>query len=212
MQHVNGCVTVDNCNSLSSIFRYIIKYGPESRANKWSKQQPLMVLFRDNLEECIDRLVNTGDEQYDVVCRSGYCGCWCNIMFAAILSSRYSSVLGKSSPSKGVYPCYLFAEDLSEVYLCYMMASGDKYENTLKRIVREIRNLGVFEDYENDTSTMVMGKDTHKYRFATICFKKYALQDIGDNNKLERDLMDLMDIHRQHGDRVYELYMKNMKT
>ena len=208
---MSDCITVDDCNSLSSIFKFIIEHGLESKAHKWSKQQPLMVLFRDNFSECIDKIVNTQDEQYDIVCRSGYCGCWCNIMFAAILSKKYSSVLGNTSPSRGIYPCYLIGEDLSEIYLSYMVASGDKYEKTLKRIVREIRNLGVFNDYESDTSSMLMGKDQHKYRFATICFRRYAIGDVGDNLKLEHDLQDMMDIHKKYGDRVYDLYMKNLK-
>lgn len=169
-----------------------------------------MVLFRDNLTYCLDSLVNSSEERYEIVCKTGYCGSWCNILYAAILSKKYSWMIKGCSPSKGVYPCYLFAKDLSEVYLTYMVASGDKYENTLKRIIKAIRELGVFEDYDLDASQMKLGKDPHKYRFATICFKKYTVNDLDNNARLEKDLQNLMKLHQTYGDKVFEAYALNI--
>ena len=169
-----------------------------------------MIIIRDNLPECISKIVGERIDNYEVVSRSGYCGKWCRIMFAAILSKKYSrGINGQCSPSKGFYPCYLFSEDLKEVYLAYMIASGNKSENRMRRIVKDIRSLDIFDGYEVDSSKMLLGKDPHKYRQATICYKKYDTQSF-DNAILENDLLRCLEMHETHGSEVFEKYSRNL--
>ena len=155
MSDISG---VENCTTLQDVFTYVAENGYKSKSEIWSKRQPLMIIIRDNLPECISKIVGERIDNYEVVSRSGYCGKWCRIMFAAILSKKYSrGINGQCSPSKGFYPCYLFSEDLKEVYLAYMIASGNKSENRMRRIVKDIRSLDIFDGYEVDSSKMLLG-------------------------------------------------------
>lgn len=197
---------ISHYNSLSQIFDFIMKKGFESKLEKWNKKQPLMQLFRDNFKNAVSKIIidnNLGN--YEVTSRSGYCGRWTRVPFCVILNKKYNGILDKCYATKGMYPGYLVSEDCKEIYLVYMIGTSSKYDRTIIRTVKSIREIIDTKNYQTYTPVMSLGKDPHKYRLGTVFFKTYTEDNISDNSMLERDLIDFIEFHNEKGDKIYEI-------
>ncbi|MCR2803999.1 MrcB family domain-containing protein [Paenibacillus soyae] len=163
---------------------------------------PLGQLLRHTLPNNLKKL-SFIDENYKVQGSIGQ-GNWANIPWLAILDKRITD-----TTQHGEYVVYLFAEDMSSVYLTLLQGvtaplkdkgrrEGYQY---LEQKVREMRELLPLENMQKDENIHLtasgLGRD---YQVSTVAYIRYDRNHIPDDEQLIADLENMMANYKQYAD------------
>lgn len=191
--------------SLQESLSQILNTYFEAKAGTFANHH-LGKLFRQSLPEYLKALpFMVGD--YKIQGSIGQ-GNWANIPWIAILDKRITT-----TTQHGEYVVYLFAEDMSTVYLT--LAQGvtvptrergkrDGYQY-LEQKVQEMRALLPLQDLHKDANIHLtssgLGRD---YQVSTVAYTRYDRNNIPDDDKLIADLKNVMDNYKLYADQVAE--------
>ena len=185
----------DDFESLSDCFNYIHQHGELEKAGEWMRTVPTMNIIDHQLPAIIQSILeNIGYPKYQFIIRgTSGAGSWCSVMYVCVF--RNSPGKTKHCTTSGAYVAYLFSEDCNTVHLCFMLGAGTKYENTLKRQSKAIRELIDTAHFSTDASSISLSeKNRHRYREGIICFKTYNLDKMPSEKELVDDLQDMITI------------------
>ncbi|MDQ0114952.1 MrcB family domain-containing protein [Paenibacillus harenae] len=165
---------------------------------------PLGTLLRQTLPTNLKKLTFI-DDKYKVQGSIGQ-GNWANIPWLAVLDKRITE-----TTQYGEYVVYLFAEDMSSVYLTLAQGvtvplkdrgkkEGYQY---LQQKVQEIRELLPLENMQKDEhihlTSSGLGRD---YQVSTIAYIRYERDHIPDEEQLIADLENMMANYNLYADKV----------
>ncbi|MGE5661681.1 MAG: MrcB family domain-containing protein [Ignavibacteriales bacterium] len=184
--------------SLKNHLTYILSNYVKAKSELF-KEHPLGVLVRQQIPKDLQSLSFIGD-QYRVQGSVGQ-GNWANIPWIAIMDKRITS-----STQHGEYVVYLFAEDMSSVYLTLAQGvtlpreKGKKegYEY-LKQKVQEIRRLVPLKSFQKDDQIYLtnsgLGKD---YQVSTVAYVRYDLPNMPSDDQLFADLEEMIENYQSY--------------
>lgn len=113
-----------------------------------------------------------------------------------------------SSAQGGYYPVYLFREDMRGVYLSLnqgMTEAKELYKSDAKTALHARaqnyramlgRHVGAFSSTEIDLAPSAPTNDTAFYEAGNICAKYYAADSLPSDERLSRDLHEMLDVYR----------------
>lgn len=198
---LSSAPTISLQESLSQILNTYI----EAKTQQFANHQ-LGKLFRQSLPEYLRALpFMNGD--YKVQGSIGQ-GNWANIPWLAILDKRLTT-----TTQQGEYVVYLFAEDMSAVYLT--LAQGvtvplkehgkrDGYQY-LEQKVQEMRELLPLQNLHKDADIHLtasgLGRD---YQVSTVAYARYDRDNIPEDDILIADLENVMNNYKLYADQVTE--------
>ncbi|WP_337102014.1 MrcB family domain-containing protein [Paenibacillus sp. YIM B09110] len=205
-------VELDNYNSnlaapvsLNQSLTQIMNGYISAKTQPFSSHQ-LGTLLRQTLPTNLKKL-SFIDDNYKVQGSIGQ-GNWANIPWLAVLDKRITD-----TTQHGEYVVYLFAEDMSSVYLTLAQGvtvplkdrgkrEGYQY---LQQKVQEIRELLPLENMQKDEhihlTSSGLGRD---YQVSTIAYLRYERNHIPDEEQLIADLENMM--------ANYKLYVEKMSN
>lgn len=129
-------------------------------------------------------------------------GNWANIPWIAIMDNRVTT-----TTQRGEYIVYLFAEDMSAVYLTFMQGvtiplrdygkvEGYKY---LRHRVEELREqLPLIGMNKDDNIQLTSGGLGYDYQVSTVAYYRYDRDQLPDNEQLIADLQNVVENYRQY--------------
>jgi len=128
-------------------------------------------------------------------------GFWATIPWIAIMDRRITE-----STQNGEYIVYLFAEDMSAVYLTLAQGVTEPNKNGkveaykyLRNKVQEIRSMipleGLQKDEEIHLTSGGLGRD---YQVSTVAYYKYERDNLPPEEQLSADLENLVDNYKQY--------------
>lgn len=129
-------------------------------------------------------------------------GNWANIPWIAIMDSRVTR-----STQRGEYIVYLFAEDMTAVYLTFMQGvtiplrdygrvEGYKYLRHKVELLREQLPLrGMNKD---DNIQLTSGGLGYDYQVSTVAYYRYDRDQLPDDEQLKADLQNVVENYRQY--------------
>lgn len=191
--------------SLQESLSHILNTYIEAKTQPFANHQ-LGKLFRQSLPEYLKALPFM-DGDYKVQGSIGQ-GNWANIPWIVLLDKRITT-----TTQQGEYVVYLFAEDMSAVYLT--LAQGvtvplrergkrDGYQY-LEQKVQEMRELLPLQNLHKDANIHLtssgLGRD---YQVSTVAYVRYDRNNIPDDDQLLADLRNVMDNYKLYADRVTE--------
>ena len=201
---------ISELHSLESIFSYVLDNAIDARKNKWNGSQPVMVIIRDNLKESLEQTVKQlSDQDYRIVCRSGYGGLWNLTPYAVILNRKYNWLFNSYSPRKGAYPGFMFAEDMTEVYVLYMVGAGSKTLRQIDKTVSDIRKSFPLPSFSTDSESIHFYTDKYHYKNCTVFFKRYNKDQLKESS-IVSDLDELIKYHEAYGDYINDIVVSNL--
>lgn len=186
-------------DSLDQILRTYIGAKSEPIAN-----HPLGDLFREKLPEQLNSL-SFVSEHIRINGSVGK-GNWATVPWIALMDTRITK-----STQYGEYIVYLFAEDMSAVYLTFNQGvtkpikdrgrrGGYEY---LHQKVLDLRSDLSFEGFSTDEDIHLtaagLGRD---YQVSTVAYKRYDASNIPSDDQLIADLEQLMTTYRKYVDRL----------
>jgi MoxR-like ATPase len=185
--------------SLSEILNSYIKAKTQQFAN-----HQLGKLFRQSLPEYLKALPFM-DGDYKVQGSIGQ-GNWANIPWLAILDKRLTT-----TTQQGEYIVYLFAEDMSAVYLTLLQGvtiplrergKRDGYQY-FEQKVKEMRELLPLQNLQKDENIHLtssgIGRD---YQVSTIAYVRYDRNNIPEDDILIADLENMIKNYKLYADQV----------
>ncbi|UVI31012.1 MrcB family domain-containing protein [Paenibacillus spongiae] len=165
---------------------------------------PLAALFRQSIPEQIRQLPFYNDN-YKIQGSIGQ-GNWANIPWLAFLDKRITE-----TTQHGEYVVYLFAEDMSAVYLTLAQGvtvplrergkrEGYQY---LEQKVQEMRGLLPLENMQKDEEIYLtssgLGRD---YQVSTVAYIRYDRNHIPNDDQLATDLENMMNNYKLYVDHI----------
>lgn len=204
-QQLSSATAFSLQESLSHILNNYVEAKSQTFAN-----HSLGKLFRQSLPEYLKALpFMEGD--YKVQGSIGQ-GNWANNPWIAILDKRISS-----TTQQGEYVVFLFAEDMSTVYLTLAQGvtvplrergrrEGYLY---LEQKVQEIRELLPLHNLQKNADIQLtssgLGKD---YQVSTVAYVRYDRGRIPDDDQLLGDLKNMMENYKLYADLVSEQHQQ----
>ena len=200
-------------NNLRDLFfEFMDKYSTElSEARKTENfKRPFGGLVRKDIVNIISSFM--ADKTYYIKGSVG-AGRWTDVPWIAIFDTRITK-----SAQKGIYIVYLLNKDTKELYLTFNQgatdvaqegsssdgklaftgiasSSGNKTLDKLKSRAQVIREkLCITEGI--DISSVETGSPA--YNAGCICYKKYTLENIPDDEELKKDLMQYIELYRKY--------------
>jgi MoxR-like ATPase len=166
---------------------------------------PLGILFRQTFPDELSKLPFI-DDHYNIQGSIGK-GTWANIPWVAILDKRITE-----TTQQGEYVVYLFAEDMSSVYLTFIqgvttpLKERGKKEgyHYLEQKVKEMREILPLEKMKKDANIILSSSNlSRNYQVSTVAYVRYDRNNIPDDDQLITDLENIME--------NYKLYVDNLK-
>lgn len=200
-------------NNLRDLFfEFMDKYSTElSEARKTENfKRPFGGLVRKDIVNIISSFM--ADKTYYIKGSVG-AGRWTDVPWIAIFDTRITK-----SAQKGIYIVYLLNKDTKELYLTFNQgatdvaqegsssdgklaftgiasSSGNKTLDKLKSRAQVIREKLCITE-EIDISSVETGSPA--YNAGCICYKKYTLENIPDDEELKKDLMQYIELYRKY--------------
>ncbi|MGG1638876.1 MrcB family domain-containing protein [Paenibacillus sp. NRS-1760] len=191
--------------SLQESLSLILNTYIEAKTQQFANHQ-LGKLFRQSLPEYLKTL-SFMDGDYKVQGSIGQ-GNWANIPWLAILDKRLTT-----TTQQGEYIVYLFAEDMSAVYLTLLQGvtvplrergKRDGYQY-FEQKVSEMRELlplrNLHKDADIHLTASGLGRD---YQVSTVAYARYDRNNIPDDDVLIADLENMMYNYKLYADQVTE--------
>ncbi|MGO4370435.1 DUF3578 domain-containing protein [Paenibacillus sp. MCAF20] len=213
-------VELDNYNSnlaapvsLNQSLTQIMNGYISAKTQPFSSHQ-LGTLLRQTLPTNLKKLTFI-DDNYKVQGSIGQ-GNWANIPWLAVLDKRITD-----TTQHGEYVVYLFAEDMSSVYLTLAQGvtvplkdrgkrEGYQY---LQQKVQEIRELLPLENMQKDEhihlTSSGLGRD---YQVSTIAYIRYERNHIPDEEQLIADLENMMANYKLYVEKMSNLVSPSIPT
>ncbi len=192
-------------DSLSECFQYILDNGSIDRQEKWNGHNNLFKVIEKNIPAIITSIFNSYEiDNIKIIGRSGSSGVWAGTAYVCILDdvNRKGSLY---SPSKGVYPCFLFPRDCPSFYLTYMLAVGSKKPREISAIKQLfLNNLDI--SYNLDSDHIHINPDPHHYKEAVLFFKEYLYSDLPTDEDISKDILDFYHFHYIHKQRYFDAF------
>ncbi|WP_123042976.1 McrB family protein [Cohnella candidum] len=204
-------------------FQELEKYHQQRQPSNFSIREALSVVltkysdakrepFRNNsMGMYIRQQIPTGFREFDFISEdpnlkvqaSAGMGNWATIPWIAIMDRRLTE-----STQNGVYIVYLFAEDMSSVYLTLAQGVTEPNKNGktegykyLRRRVQEIRTQLPLENLRKDEEIYLtsggLGRD---YQVSTVAYYKYDQNNLPTEEQLVSDLVNLVSNYKQFVD------------
>lgn len=163
------------------------------------KDHSLGILLRRTIPSELRALPFLNEEYYKIQGSIGQ-GKWADVPWFSILDKRITS-----TTQSGEYVIYIFAEDMSAVYLSFAQGvaivpkekgSDDKY-TYLRNKTQEIRKLIPLTNMNKDENIQLLGHDRGKeYQVATVAYMKYERGKVPSDEILVQDLQNIMEEYR----------------
>ncbi|MDU2241861.1 MULTISPECIES: MrcB family domain-containing protein [Paenibacillus] len=188
--------------SLHDSLVHILQTYPQAKTESFTNHA-LGTLFRKKLPEQL-RLLPFVSEHIKIQGSVGM-GNWATVPWLALMDTRITK-----STQYGEYIVYLFAEDMSAVYLTFNQGvtkpiqergrkEGYKF---LQQKVTEIRESLDFQAFSKDENIQLtsagLGRD---YQISTVAYKRYDASHIPSDDQLVADLEQLMTTYQEYVDR-----------
>ncbi len=192
--------------SLNDSLVHILQTYPQAKTESFTNHA-LGTLFRKKLPEQL-RLLPFISEHIRIQGSVGM-GNWATVPWLALMDTRITK-----STQYGEYIVYLFAEDMSAVYLTFNQGvtkpiqergrkEGYKF---LQQRVTEIRESLDFQAFSKDENIQLtsagLGRD---YQVSTVAYKRYDASHIPSDDQLIADLEQLMSTYQEYVDRKLQI-------
>jgi 5-methylcytosine-specific restriction protein A len=176
----------------------ILQEYVDKRKNEDFTQNPMHQLVKNTLKQKIIETAHIDPKHYAVKCSVGQ-GVWARVPWACVFDKDVTS-----TAQKGFYIVYLFAEDMSGLYLS-LNQGWTFYQTTypgnsmaqIKRIASYLRGK-LRSDHSNFPETFIDLRATNQlgrgYEAGNIIAKYYPRDDIPSDAALANDLRQLMGI------------------
>jgi len=199
----NSQLVAKSTLSLQESLTHILNDYVEAKTQLFAGH-PLGKLFRNSFPEYLQTLPIV-DDNYKVQGSIGQ-GNWANIPWIAILDKRITK-----TTQHGEYIVYLFAEDMSSVYLTLNQGvtvpikdhgrrNGYRY---LEQKVEEMRELLPLQNLQKDENIQLtssgLGRD---YQVSTVAYVRYDRNNIPNDEQLLADLANMLDNYKLYADHV----------
>lgn len=177
-----------------------------------SANHPLGLMLRQNIPDQLKTLPFLSEEHYIIEGSIGK-GRWAAIPWIAILDKRVTQTI-----QRGEYVVYLFAEDMSAVYLTLAQGvtapireKGRKEAYMyLRAKTKEVREFIPLENMSMDENIYLMGSELgNDYQVSTIAYVKYERGKVPSDEQLLRDLQNVMKNYRLYVERHLPNEMAN---
>ncbi len=196
---------VPEVSSIRDALQFILGDGTHFKNERWCSDNPLLKLVNKGFPAILNGyLKEYQDRGALILCRgtSGSMGTWAKTMYVTV--SRVKEKGKKAiSPTQGVFPAYLINETCDEIYLVYMLGVGSKRDRELINQVGFFREKLDTRGYSMETREMKLGEDRHRYRLATICFKRYDAATMPAEEDLVADFRNIVDLHLKCMEETY---------
>lgn len=165
---------------------------------------PLGNLFREKLPEKLSSLSFVSE--YIRINGSVGKGNWATVPWIALMDTRITK-----STQYGEYIVYLFAEDMSAVYLTFNQGVTEPIKDRgrrggyeyLHQKALDLRSSLSFEGFSSDEGIHLteagLGRD---YQVSTVAYKRYDASNIPSDDQLIADLEQLIATYRKYVDRL----------
>lgn len=193
--------------SLQESLSYILNHYIEAKSQVFANHA-MGGLFRQTLPDYLRGLPFI-DDSYKVQGSIGQ-GNWATVPWIAILDKRLTT-----TTQQGEYIVYLFAEDMSAVYLTLNQGvtvpqkergKKDGY-HYLEQKVQEMRELLPLNHLQKDDNIQLtssgLGRD---YQVSTVAYVRYERDNIPDDEQLLADLANVMDNYKLYAGQAVEEY------
>ncbi|WP_068784517.1 MrcB family domain-containing protein [Paenibacillus phocaensis] len=192
--------------SLHESLVHILQTYPQAKTESFTNHA-LGTLFRKKLPEQF-RMLPFISEHIKIQGSVGM-GNWATVPWLALMDTRITK-----STQYGEYIVYLFAEDMSAVYLTFNQGvtkpiqergrkEGYKF---LQQKVTEIRESLDFQAFSKDENIQLtsagLGRD---YQISTVAYKRYDASQIPSDDQLIADLEQLMMTYQKYVDRELQI-------
>ena len=181
-------------STLHDCFTFISENGEAMKNLKCNSDNPMYSIVCRNVPDIIRNELNLDCDNYHIKGFPGS-GSWSHNIFIAILDQKVSRGLNGLTPSRGIFPLYLFSKNCKTIYLAYMIGIGTFSERSVITLVSNLRNKIPHNGFHDDVSLMDIGSKYHDYSSATIFYKEYNYDNIPSEETLLSDLNLIMDIH-----------------
>lgn len=164
----------------------------------------LGTLFRQTLPSEFKKLPFL-DDQYKIQGSVGQ-GNWATVPWLAILDNRITG-----TTQRGEYVVYLFAEDMSAVYLTLAQGVTAPLQEKgrreayayLRNKANEIREIIPLENMKKDENIQLMGSGLGQdYQVSAVAYIKYERGNVPNDDQLIQDLENVMENYRQYVDHL----------
>jgi GTPase subunit of restriction endonuclease len=192
-------------NELKTDFELILSGYPQARTQTFGKGHEVWKLF----ERLANRLILFANDRHKLKVKwSVGAGNWSLVPWIAFLDSRETT-----STQRGVYPVFLFREDMSGVYITFNQGVTDLIEQygtpEGRRILRDRAQYLV--KYCEALATQGFSIDTkidlhtrrglgRNYEFSTVAYKLYVKGAVPNDDVIGKDLQAVL--------QVYDAYLK----
>lgn len=206
-------------NLRNLFFEFMDKYAKELADARETEnyKRPFGSLVRKEITKSICSFVT--DPTYYIKGSVG-AGRWTDVPWIAVFDRRITK-----SAQKGVYIVYLLNKDTKELYLTFNQgatdvaqeggasdgkltftgiasSTGNKTLDKLKIRAKEIReNLNIGEGIDVDQAET----GSPAYNAGCICYKKYTLNNLPDDEELQKDLLAYIEIYRRYYSTINKL-------
>ncbi|RXZ77500.1 DUF3578 domain-containing protein [Paenibacillaceae bacterium] len=164
------------------------------------KGHPLGTLFRQTLPSALRAMPFLDEEFYKIEGSIGK-GRWADVPWLAVLDKRITD-----STQYGEYVVYLFAKDMSAVYLTLAQGVTVPKEKGLKEAytylrnkTNEIRGIIPLANMNKDDNIQLMGSGLGQdYQVSTIAYVKYERGNVPSDEQLIQDLQNVVENYRNY--------------
>lgn len=170
--------------SLREQLLYIMKNYQKAKTETF-KEHSLGNLVRREVPHNIYTQVKLNRNKYLVKGSVGQ-GNWAYVPWIAIMNKEITI-----STQRGYYLVYLFAEDMSHVYLAFAQGVTETQPEEMSRINREIReNLDIKQSHIHKNNNFYLGESKYAkdYVKSTALYISYSISDFPTEDKLWEDL------------------------
>jgi MoxR-like ATPase len=165
------------------------------------KEHRIGNLMRNEIPEIIYRETELSREKYKITGSVGQ-GNWANVPWVAVMNKSVTT-----STQRGFYLVYLFAEDMSHVYLTLAQGVTETSNEEMKRINLEIREkLHIKEPHIHKNNDFDLGtsKKAVDYKKSTALYIPYSINGFPSEEQLVEDLLTMV--------KYYEEYIEKSKS
>lgn len=193
-----------NSIPLSEYLSKVLSEYSDSKTQTFAKH-PLGEFVRQTIPSQLRSLPFIGDN-YKVQGSVGQ-GNWADIPWIAILDTRITN-----TTQQGVYIVYLFAENMSSVYLSLAQGVTDPLKEGkksgyqyLRDKVKQIRELISLDNFQKDENILLTSKGIGEaYQVSTIAYQRYETLNLPTDGELIADLKSMME--------NYEAYVETINS
>lgn len=186
--------------NLHDCLKHILNQWP-GEVNKPFKDNSLAIFIRETFAQTVEGIVFKNNSRLKIKASAG-AGNWANIPWLSITDERITN-----STQNGIYPVFVFRADGSGVYLSLNQGTTEP-KNKLGKKRAEKQAIEV-KEYLQDKIYSLQKMDQNKlelkattelgksYEFPNIGAFLYRRENLPSNEKLEKDLLQLLDIYDQ---------------